>query len=162
MKIHYVYQFIVFPWWSIQQRSCLRRQRGGCDPWVGEDPLEKKMATCSSILVWKIPWTEKLGGLQSMGLQKLRHDWSTEHTHTHWHTSSSTSLWRQSVSTNQNSFQVERIQKSRLTPEQELGRAFNPPKDVWTPSWFSALRQQGALSAVHSCISRAHLVPDTD
>ena len=35
--------------------------------WV--DPLEKEMATHSSILAWRIPWTEKLGGLQSMGLQ---------------------------------------------------------------------------------------------
>ena len=35
-----------------------------------EDPLEKKMATHSSILPWRIPWTEEPGGLQSMGLQK--------------------------------------------------------------------------------------------
>ena len=39
-----------------------------------EDPLEKEMATHSSILVWKIPWREEPGGLQSMGLQKVRHD----------------------------------------------------------------------------------------
>ena len=35
-----------------------------------EDPLEEEMATCFSILAWKIPWTEEPGGLQSMGLQK--------------------------------------------------------------------------------------------
>ena len=35
-----------------------------------EDPLEKKMATHSSILAWEIPWTERPGGLQSMGSQK--------------------------------------------------------------------------------------------
>ena len=35
-----------------------------------EDPLEKEMATHSSILAWEIPWTEELDGLQSMGLQK--------------------------------------------------------------------------------------------
>jgi len=35
-----------------------------------EDPLEKEMATHSSILVWEIPWTEEPGGLQSMGLQE--------------------------------------------------------------------------------------------
>ena len=35
-----------------------------------EDPLEKEMATHSSILAQRIPWTEELGGLQSMGLQK--------------------------------------------------------------------------------------------
>ena len=39
-----------------------------------EDPLEKEMATHSSILAWKIPWTEEPGGLQSMGLQRVRDD----------------------------------------------------------------------------------------
>ena len=39
-----------------------------------EDPLEKGMATHSSILAWRIPWTEELGGLQSMGSQRVRHD----------------------------------------------------------------------------------------
>ena len=39
-----------------------------------EDSLEKEMATHSSILAWKIPWTEEPGGLQSMGLQTVRHD----------------------------------------------------------------------------------------
>ena len=37
-----------------------------------EDPLDKGMATHSSILAWRMPWTEKPGGLQSMGLQKSR------------------------------------------------------------------------------------------
>ena len=44
------------------------------DTWVQflgwEDPLEKEMATHSSILAWRIPWTEEPGGLQSMGLQR--------------------------------------------------------------------------------------------
>ena len=39
-----------------------------------EDPLEKAMATHSSILAWRIPWTEKPAGLQSMCLQRVRHD----------------------------------------------------------------------------------------
>ena len=39
-----------------------------------EDPLEKGMATYSSILAWKIPWTEGPGGLQSTVLQRVRHD----------------------------------------------------------------------------------------
>ena len=39
-----------------------------------EDPLEKEMATHSSILAWKIPWTEESGGLQSMGSQRVGHD----------------------------------------------------------------------------------------
>ena len=39
-----------------------------------EDPLEKGMATNSSILAWGTPWTEEPGGLQSVGLQRVRHD----------------------------------------------------------------------------------------
>ena len=41
------------------------------------------MATCSSILTWKLPWTEEPGGLQYMGSQRIRCDWATEHTHAH-------------------------------------------------------------------------------
>ena len=39
-----------------------------------EDPLEKKMATHSSMLAWEIPWTEEPGRLQSMGSQRVRHN----------------------------------------------------------------------------------------
>ena len=39
-----------------------------------EDPLEKGIATHSTILAWRIPWTEESGGLQSIGLQRDRHD----------------------------------------------------------------------------------------
>ena len=46
-----------------------------------EDPLEKEMATHSSILAWRIPWMEEPGGLQSTGSQRVRHDWVT-----HWET----------------------------------------------------------------------------
>ena len=42
----------------------------------GEDPLEKEMATHSSILAWRIPWTEEPGGLQSITLQKSWAQWS--------------------------------------------------------------------------------------
>ena len=44
-----------------------------------EDPLEWKMVTCSSILAWKIPWTEEAGRLQSTGPQRVGHYWATEH-----------------------------------------------------------------------------------
>ena len=49
-------------------------------PWsLGwEDPMQKEMATHSSILAWEIPWTEKPGSLQSMGVQKVRHNWVTK------------------------------------------------------------------------------------
>ena len=42
-----------------------------------EDPLEKEMATHSSTLAWKIPWTEEPGGLQSMGSQRVGYDLAT-------------------------------------------------------------------------------------
>ena len=63
--------------------SSLVAQRLKCLPakqetWVRslgwEDPLEKEMATHSSILAWRIPWTEKPGGLQSTGSQRVLHD----------------------------------------------------------------------------------------
>ena len=47
-----------------------------------EDPLEESMATPSSTLAWRIPWTEEPGGLQSMGSQRVGHDRATN-THTH-------------------------------------------------------------------------------
>ena len=43
-----------------------------------EDPLEKEMATYSSILAWEVPWTEEPGRLQSMGSQRVGHDLATE------------------------------------------------------------------------------------
>ena len=49
-----------------------------CGTWVGslgwEDPLEEEMATHSSILAWRSPWTKVPGGLQSMGSQRVRYD----------------------------------------------------------------------------------------
>ena len=53
------------------------------ETWVGflgwEDPLEKEMATHSSILTWEIPWTEEPGRLQSMGLQRVGQNIAPEH-----------------------------------------------------------------------------------
>ena len=54
-----------------------------------EDPLEKGMATHCTILAWRIPWTGEPGELQSMGSQRVGHDWLSDyytHTHTHTHT----------------------------------------------------------------------------
>ena len=50
-----------------------------------EDPLEEDMATHSSILAWRIPWTEEPGGLYPIGLERVRYDWSDlAHTHIQW------------------------------------------------------------------------------
>ena len=67
----------------------LSHQESACDvgdpvPSLGwEDPLEKGMATHSSFLAWRIPWTEDPGGLQSMGSQRGGHDWATKHSTAH-------------------------------------------------------------------------------
>ena len=53
--------------------QCRRYKRCGFDPWVG-GPFGEAMATHSSILAWRIPQTEESGGLQSMELQRVRHD----------------------------------------------------------------------------------------
>ena len=49
-----------------------------------EDPLEKEIATHSSTLAWKNLWMEKPGSLQSMGLQRIRHDWATKLSVSEW------------------------------------------------------------------------------
>ena len=73
------------PFLTTSQASLLA-QRLKCLPamwgtWVRslgqEDPLEKEMATHSSIFAWRIPWTEEPGGLPSTGLQRVGHDWAT-------------------------------------------------------------------------------------
>ena len=46
-----------------------------------EDPLEEGMATHSSVLAWRVPWTQEPGGLQSVGLHRVGHNCVTEHTY---------------------------------------------------------------------------------
>ena len=69
----------VVQWWKI----CLPIQETQ-EMWVWslgqKDPLEEEMATHSSIFAWRIPWTEEPGELQSIGSQRVEHDWVTEHT----------------------------------------------------------------------------------
>ena len=61
-----------------QTVKCLPIMRETRFPSLGrEDPLEKEMATHSSIISWKTPWTEEPGRLQSIGSQRVRHDWAT-------------------------------------------------------------------------------------
>ena len=72
------------PKWHSGKESthqCRRQNRHRLDPWVGKDPLEKEMEIHSSIFAWKIPWTEELDGLQSMGSQSQTQlsDLSTKH-----------------------------------------------------------------------------------
>ena len=69
----------VAQWWRIRlPMQEMRETRVQALAW--EDPLKEEMATHSSTITWKIPQTEEPGGLQTMGLQRVRHHWATEHT----------------------------------------------------------------------------------
>ena len=63
---------------ALRSGSAVRNPPAVQEPWVqslgGEDPLEEEMATHCSILAWRIPRTEELGGLQSMGSQRVGHN----------------------------------------------------------------------------------------
>ena len=62
---------------SDKESACLCRRHDLQFQSLGlEDPLEEGMATHSSVLVWRIPWTEKPGRLQSIESQRVRHDWN--------------------------------------------------------------------------------------
>ena len=57
---------------AVKNLPAIQETQVGSLDW--EDPLEKGMAAHSSILAWRIPWTEEHGGLQSMGSQRVGHD----------------------------------------------------------------------------------------
>ena len=67
--------------WLSGKRIHLQCRRCEFDPWVGKNTLEKEMATHSSILAWKIPWTEKPGEVRSTGSQQVRHNLVTKQQH---------------------------------------------------------------------------------
>ena len=71
--------FLGLPWLEVQIVKKLPAMQ---ETWVRslgwEDTLEKGMVTLSSILAWRIPWTEELGGPQSMRLEGVRHAWATD------------------------------------------------------------------------------------
>ena len=72
-SIHGIFQARVLEWGAIAFSS-LPVQETQIPSLGWEDPLEKEMATHSSILAWEVPWTEEPGGLRSMGLQTAGHD----------------------------------------------------------------------------------------
>ena len=73
--LHYLLEFASLVAQMVKHLSTMR------ETWVRslgqEDPLEKEMATHSSNLAWKIPWKEECGRLQSMGSQRVGHNWAT-------------------------------------------------------------------------------------
>ena len=72
-SIYILLYYILFPWWlRIKHLPAKQETRVQSLGW--EDPLEKEMATHSSTLAWRIPWTEEPGRLQSTGSQRVGHD----------------------------------------------------------------------------------------
>ena len=82
-----------------------------------KDPLEKEMATHSTILAWRIPWTEGPGGLQTLGSQKVGHDWGTKHI-CEWITLLNT--WNWNIVNYNNYVSFKKKKKSFLSLKQSL------------------------------------------
>ena len=79
--LQFLYSFIFCYWGAFLVSQMVKNLPGMQETPVRslgqKDPLEKEMAAYSSILAWRIPWTEEPGGLQSMGLQRVGHNWVT-------------------------------------------------------------------------------------
>ena len=69
-------EFEGLPGGSVVKNPSVKQETWVWSLW--EDPLEKEMATRSSILAWEIPWTEETGELQSTGSQRVEHDLATQ------------------------------------------------------------------------------------
>ena len=74
-----IYAYVGFLWWLSNKESACQCRRTELYPGAWKDPLEKEMATHSSLFALKIPWTERPGGLQFIGLQTVGHDRATKH-----------------------------------------------------------------------------------
>ena len=72
-------------WWLRWQRIYLQCGRPGFDTWVGNIPWRRAWQPTPIFLLGESPWTEEPGGLQTLRLQRVRHNWVTKH---------STALWR--------------------------------------------------------------------
>ena len=89
--LFYVFWILTPPGGSDGEESAWDAGGLSSNPWVREIPLEKGMAAHSSLLAWRISWTEEPGGLQSMGSQRVRHSWAT-HTFTFMYYLSKTNI----------------------------------------------------------------------
>ena len=72
--------FLALPRWCMWERTHLSMEETRVQSLGQEDPLEGGTTTHSSVLAWRIPWTEEPGRLQSVGPHRVRHDWSDLHT----------------------------------------------------------------------------------
>ena len=104
-----------------------------------EDLLEKEMATHSSVLAWRIPWMEEPGGLQSMGSQRVGHDWATSLTH---------SAKEEASPTNTNCLESEKI-KTKTQPSKPRMTGKGPRAIFWGRSGcFTSWQGSGHLGYI--------------
>ena len=79
-RLNILFACFIVSFWDFPVTQRVQNLPAVQETWVrslgGEDPLAKGIAIHSSILAWTIPWTEEPGGLQSMGSQRVGHDWS--------------------------------------------------------------------------------------
>ena len=81
-QVIFLFTWLVgFPWWLRWWRICLQCGRLGFDPWVGKLPWRRAWQLTPVFLPGESPWTEEPGGLQSMGSQRVGHDWASKHVH---------------------------------------------------------------------------------
>ena len=76
---HLLEATIGLPRWLSGKEPGSQCRRHGCDPWIRKIPWRRKWQPTPVFLAWRIPWTEKPGGLQSIGSQRVRHNWVTEY-----------------------------------------------------------------------------------
>ena len=74
METYAVFGLLLWLGWRIR----LQCGGPGFDPWVGKIPWRRTWQPIP-VLAWRIPWTEEPGGVESMGLQRVKHDWPTKH-----------------------------------------------------------------------------------
>ena len=115
----------------------------------GEDPLNKEMATHSNIIAWKIPWTEEPGRLQSMGSQRVRHDWACTHARCQFLTTWFHSRWLQMAV--HLSTQLEQVQKP-IWPMLSSGPIPNTIPALPTPKWKTSISYDNC-SLSRACVA---------
>ena len=103
-----------------------------------EDPLEEGMATHSSVLAWKISWTEKLGSLLSIGSQRVGHDEATQHS-----TAQCSATGCLSIKTDEEANMVRRHLDNKHS---EFGRSESLALSKATLCWYSSLKTLGRSS----------------
>ena len=109
-----------------------------------EDPLEEEMATHSSILAWKILWTEEPCGLQFTGSQRVGHNWAHTHTH-HWN-----SKHAKVFPIPSRCFLLPKTRKGKHLSKESQVTKFSSPVSTLLKSWVPILEETSSWKGVFS------------